>query len=55
MLLHDDSIPAGVKQAFDEFLADNPEEPIELPSTQCRVMEMPDATTYGIGDLIHFS
>lgn len=39
MLSHDYSLLAGVKQAFAEFLADKPEEVIELPSTQCMVIK----------------
>ena len=42
MLSHDYSILAGVRKAFDEFLADKPEELIELPSTQCMVVKLPD-------------
>lgn len=40
MLSHDYSILAGVRQAFTEFLADKPEELIELPSTQCLVFKL---------------
>lgn len=40
MLSHDYSILAGVKQAFQEFLADKPESLIELPSTQCMVIKV---------------
>ncbi len=39
MISHDYSVLAGVKQAFEEFLADKPEEVIELPSTQCMVIK----------------
>jgi hypothetical protein len=39
MLSHDYSVLAGVKTAFDEFLADKPETVIELPSTQCLVIK----------------
>jgi len=39
MVSHDYSLLAGVKQAFHEFLADKPEEVIELPSTQCMVIK----------------
>lgn len=42
MLSHDYSILAGVKQAFHEFLADKPQELIELPSTQCMVIRLPE-------------
>jgi O-methyltransferase len=35
LLSHDYSVLAGVKTAFQEFLADKPEKPIEMPSTQC--------------------
>ena len=38
MLSHDYSILTGVKQAFHEFLADKPEELIELNTTQCMVV-----------------
>jgi hypothetical protein len=40
ILSHDYSILAGVKQAFEEFLADKPERPIELPSTQCMLIKL---------------
>lgn len=40
MLSHDYSILTGVKQAFDEFLADKPEQPIELPTTQCMIFKL---------------
>ncbi len=40
ILSHDYSILAGVKQAFTEFLADKPEKPIELPSTQCLIVKL---------------
>ncbi|MBN2023556.1 MAG: class I SAM-dependent methyltransferase [Pirellulales bacterium] len=40
MLSHDYSILAGVKQAFTEFLADKPEEVIELPTTQCMIVKL---------------
>ena len=40
MISHDYSILAGVKKAFDEFLADKPERAIELPSTQCMVIKV---------------
>ncbi len=39
MLSHDYSILAGVRQAFAEFLADKPEDLIELPTTQCMVIK----------------
>jgi O-methyltransferase len=39
ILSHDYSILAGVRQAFEEFLADKPEAPIELPTTQCMVIK----------------
>ncbi|HBO45214.1 MAG TPA: macrocin-O-methyltransferase [Planctomycetaceae bacterium] len=35
ILSHDYSVLAGVRKAFDEFLADKPEPLVELPSTQC--------------------
>ena len=37
-LSHDYSVLNGVKTAFQEFLADKPEAPIELPSTQCLII-----------------
>jgi hypothetical protein len=40
MISHDYSILAGVKKAFEEFLADKPERAIELPSTQCMVIKL---------------
>jgi O-methyltransferase len=40
MLSHDYSILAGVRKAFDEFLADKPEALIELPTTQCMVVRI---------------
>jgi O-methyltransferase len=39
MISHDYSVLSGVKQAFGEFLADKPEDLIELPSTQCLVIK----------------
>jgi O-methyltransferase len=40
LLSHDYSVLAGVKTAFAEFLADKPEIPIELPSTQCMIIKL---------------
>jgi O-methyltransferase len=40
MLFHDYSVLAGVKQAFQEFMADKPETPIEMPTTQCLVIKL---------------
>lgn len=40
ILSHDYSILAGVRQAFAEFLADMPEELVELPSTQCLIIKL---------------
>lgn len=40
MLSHDYSLLAGVRKAFDEFLADKPEAILELPSTQCMVVKL---------------
>ena len=40
MLSHDYSILSGVEAAFTEFLADKPEELIELPTTQCMVIKL---------------
>lgn len=42
MITHDYSILAGVRKAFDEFLADKPEGAIQLPSTQCMVIKLPN-------------
>jgi len=39
MLSHDYSLLAGVRKAIDESLADRPEKPIELPSTQCMIVK----------------
>jgi O-methyltransferase len=39
-LSHDYSVLNGVKTAFQEFLADKPEAPIELPSTQCMIIKV---------------
>jgi O-methyltransferase len=39
LLSHDYSVLAGVKTAFQEFCADKPEKPIELPSTQCFIIK----------------
>lgn len=41
LLSHDYSILAGVKQAFTEFLADKPEDLIELPTSQCMFFKLP--------------
>jgi O-methyltransferase len=40
ILFHDYSILAGVKLAFEEFLHDKLEVPIELPSTQCMLIKL---------------
>jgi hypothetical protein len=40
LLSHDYSMLAGVKTAFQEFCADKPEKPIELPSTQCIIIKL---------------
>lgn len=40
LLSHDYSVLAGVKTAFAEFLADKPEKPIEMPSTQCMIIKL---------------
>jgi len=42
MLSHDYSILAGVKAAFEEFLVDKPEALIDLPSTQCMLVKLPE-------------
>jgi O-methyltransferase len=39
-LSHDYSVLAGVKTAFQEFLSDKPEKPIEMPSTQCMIIKL---------------
>jgi hypothetical protein len=38
MLSHDYSILAGVRKAVDEFAETIPEEPVELPTTQCMIV-----------------
>jgi hypothetical protein len=43
MISHDYSLLAGVREAVDEFLADKPEKPIQLPSTQCMIVKLPAA------------
>lgn len=40
ILSHDYSILAGVRKAFDEFLADKPEGLIEMPTTQCAMTKL---------------
>lgn len=40
LISHDYSILAGVRQAFDEFMADKPESLIEQPTTQCMFFRM---------------
>jgi O-methyltransferase len=40
LLSHDYSVLAGVKTAFQEFFADKPEKPMELPSTQCMIIKL---------------
>ena len=40
LLSHDYSLLAGVKTAFDQFLADKPEDLIELPTTQCMIVKL---------------
>jgi O-methyltransferase len=40
VISHDYSLLAGVSKAFGEFLADKPEKPIELPSTQCMIIKL---------------
>jgi len=40
MLSHDYSILHGVRRAFSEFFAGKPEQPIELPTTQCMVLKI---------------
>jgi hypothetical protein len=39
ILSHDYSVLAGVRRAFDEFLADKPEGLVEMPTTQCLVVK----------------
>jgi len=43
MLSHDYSLLAGVEKAFHEFLADKPEEIIELTTTQCMIVKLPSS------------
>jgi hypothetical protein len=40
ILSHDYGILAGVEKAFQEFVADKPEEIIEQPTTQCMLVKM---------------
>lgn len=40
ILSHDYGLLAGVEAAFTEFLADKPENVIELPTTQCMVIKL---------------
>jgi O-methyltransferase len=40
LLSHDYSVLAGVKTAFQEFFADKPERPIEMPTTQCLIIKL---------------
>ncbi|MGD0655033.1 MAG: TylF/MycF/NovP-related O-methyltransferase [Thermoguttaceae bacterium] len=40
ILSHDYSILAGVRKAFDDFLRDKPERPVQLPSTQCMLIKL---------------
>lgn len=40
ILSHDYSLLAGVKKAFETFLAGKPERPIEQPSTQCMLIKL---------------
>jgi O-methyltransferase len=42
LLSHDYSLLAGVRKAVDEFFADKPETPVELPSTQCMIVKLSD-------------
>jgi O-methyltransferase len=39
ILSHDYSILAGVRKAFDDFLHDKTERPVQLPSTQCMLIK----------------
>ncbi|MBN2578423.1 MAG: class I SAM-dependent methyltransferase [Pirellulales bacterium] len=41
ILSHDYSLLVGVRKAFDEFLRDKRERPVELPSTQCMLIKLP--------------
>jgi len=41
MVTHDYDILAGVRKAFEEFLADKPESLIEMPTTQCMIVKLP--------------
>ena len=40
LISHDYSVLRGVRQAFDEFLADKPKQVIELPTTQCMFIRL---------------
>jgi O-methyltransferase len=40
ILSHDYSILAGVKKAFEDFLRDKPERPVQFPSTQCALIKL---------------
>ena len=40
ILSHDYSILAGVKKAFEDFLRDKPERPVQFPSTQCLLIKL---------------
>jgi O-methyltransferase len=40
ILSHDYSILAGVRKAFDDFLHDKPERPVQFPSTQCALIKL---------------
>lgn len=44
ILSHDYSILSGVKQAFEEFLDDKPEELVELSTTQCMIIRNLDSS-----------
>ena len=42
MISHDYSLLAGVRKAVDEFFEDKLEKPIQLPSTQCMIVKLPN-------------
>jgi hypothetical protein len=40
ILSHDYSLLAGVRKAFTDFLQNKPEQPVQLPSTQCMLIKL---------------
>ena len=53
ILSHDYSLLVGVRKAFDDFLRDKPEHPIELPSTQCMLVKLPPPSSPDSGNAPH--